>query len=287
MATKQPDLEHDLAVGVLNQLPAVVLVCDNQGAIVWHNASAVTFLGRAANDLLKTNLSDLEKTALVSSDEQNALYTVSGVTGAEPQRWLKRHEVKLSNAVAIVYEDVTEAQRLRRECQELEEKLDQLSTIDPVSGLLNRRAMLQNLEPLVSRSRRYDNPLSVIAMDLLNLGDIRQQHGEDAVNHAVKQISYMLKDQLRWADLVSRPDPERFVLILPETGKEAATHLAEKVRDSVDALSVDFNGNELQVHVCFGVSAWEKGNDSVLLLRHANQSAELAKQNGPGSIQDS
>jgi diguanylate cyclase (GGDEF)-like protein len=181
---------------------------------------------------------------------------------------------------------VGEEQHLRNRCGELEDKLDRLSTIDPESGLLNRRAMLQNLEPLVSRSRRYNNPLSVVAMDLLNLGAIKQQYGDQAAKHTIKQLSFMLKDQLRWADIVSRTETERFVLVLPETNKEAALHLAHKLNNHVTELTVDFEGNALQLQVCFGIAAWEKGNDSVLLLRNANQSLEAAKESGPGTVQD-
>jgi diguanylate cyclase (GGDEF)-like protein len=96
----------------------------------------------------------------------------------------------------------------------------------------------------------------------------------------------MLKDTLRWADLVSRTEDSRFVFVLPETDKEAAVLLARKINANITELHISYENVELPVSACFGVSAWEKGNDSVLLLRHANQSLELAKNNGPGSVQD-
>ena len=91
---------------------------------------------------------------------------------------------------------------------------------------------------------------------------------------------------MRWADLVSRAEDNRFVFILPETDKDAAVHLARKINANISELHVTYEDTPLPMNACFGVSAWEKGNDSVLLLRHANQSLDLAKENGPGSIQD-
>jgi len=62
----------------------------------------------------------------------------------------------------IYYQDVTVQETLRSECNALEKQLQQHNTIDSVSGLLNQQAVRRGLEPLVSRSRRYDNPLSVV-----------------------------------------------------------------------------------------------------------------------------
>ncbi len=262
------------------------MVIEESGQVTWCNEALMRIIKASAADVVGQNKADVEQHYLKTIPDQPGMFFIMNKDSEEPQYWLRRQEIPVEGATFILYEDVSETARLTIHAGDLQNQLDELSTVDPVSGLLNRRAMLQNLEPLVSRSRRYNNPLSVIAMDLLTLDAIKQQHGDEGVHHAIKQVSFMLKDTLRWADLVSRTEDNRFVFVLPETDKEAAVHLARKINANITELTISHENTTLPISACFGVSAWEKGNDSVLLLRHANQSLDLAKENGPGSIQD-
>jgi diguanylate cyclase (GGDEF)-like protein len=187
---------------------------------------------------------------------------------------------------ATVYTDISDISALLAEQEKLTEQLNQLSTVDRESGLLNHRAMLQHLEPLVSRSRRYNNDLSVIAMEITNLDDIVDRYGPDAGTQSVVEVSRLLKDQMRWADIVSRVEYNRFIFVLPETDRPSAVHLANKISAQVAELSVSYENNEpFHLQTNFGVTAWEKGNDSVLLLRKANQALDTAKTNGSNAIE--
>ncbi len=262
------------------------MVMGENKQITWCNEALMRLIKANAADVVGQPQANVEKHYLNTLPDQAGMYFVMHKDSDQPEYWLRKQELPMDGGTLILYEDVSEATKFQIHAGELQNQLDELSTVDPISGLLNRRAMLQNLEPLVSRSRRYNNPLSVIAMDLLTLDAIKQQHGDEAVHHAIKQVSFMLKDTLRWADLVSRAEDNRFVFILPETDKEAAVHLARKINANVAELGVIFEDTPLPMSACFGVSAWEKGNDSVLLLRHANQSLDVAKESGPGSIQD-
>lgn len=266
-----------------------MLITDENGKISWCNNALVQLLKIPASDIIDQDLINIERHHLKPVEDQTDVFFVMGKEATEPEYWLQKHLIPSQNNDtfhAIVYSDITQLKVAQSRAKELQQNLDELSTVDPVSGLLNRRAMLQNLEPLVSRSRRYGNPLSVIAMDLLNLEAMSQQNGEHAVIHVIKQVSFMLKDTLRWADMVSRIEDNRFVFILPETDKESAVHLANKLNNHISELTVNFEDQQLDIQACFGVASWEKGNDTVLLLRHATQSLEIAKQNGAGSIQD-
>lgn len=286
MDKKQPNLQVELANQILHTLPTPAMVTGESGQVTWCNETLMKLIKASAADVVGQTQADVEKHYLKTLPDQAGTYFIMNQDSDQPEYWLRKQEIPVDGGSLILYEDVSEFAKLQLHAGELQNQLDELSTIDPVSGLLNRRAMLQNLEPLVSRSRRYNNPLSVIAMDLLTLDAIKQQHGDDAVHHAIKQVSFMLKDTLRWADLVSRADDNRFVFILPETDKDAAVYLARKINANIGELHVTYEDTSLPMSACFGVSAWEKGNDSVLLLRHANQSLDLAKENGPGSIQD-
>jgi len=279
-------LEAEIANEILHKFPSAAMTTGPSGQVTWCNETLMRLIKANAADLVGQSQADVERHYLKTLPDQAGMFFIMRHDQEQPEYWLRKQEFPVEDGSLIVYEDVSEAIKSKIHANDLQTQLDELSTVDPVSGLLNRRAMLQNLEPLVSRSRRYNNPLSVIAMELVTLDAIKQQHGEEAVHHAIKQVSFLLKDTLRWADLVSRSDDNRFVFILPETEKDAAVHLARKINGRIGELNVNYKDTTLPMSACFGVSAWEKGNDSVLLLRHASQSLDVAKESGPGSIQE-
>ena len=286
MEQLQAHLSTDSLLALLEQIPVGVLVTDSDGNITWSNKIIAAYVGKSPEALLQLKLDELKQSQLrpISKDSDTIL-----VPGADKMldRWLKHSAVSIEDGkyVANFYNDITEVSNLLARQDELVEQLNHLSTSDPVSGLLNHRAMLQHLEPLVSRSRRYGNHLSVIAMEVLNADAIRKQYGEEAFNATMVEISRLLKDQMRWADILSRTEDQRFVFVLPETDNQSAVHLANKIAAQLAELVVTFNGHSLHVQTGFGVSGWEKGNDSVLLLRRASQALDSAKRQGHGAVE--
>ncbi|WP_455366149.1 diguanylate cyclase domain-containing protein, partial [Kaarinaea lacus] len=278
MESANNNIPVELATELLEHVPVGIAVSDTDGNIVWCNETLARFLNDSRDNVQQSSLEELKgsklrpiteasDTVLVPGDEKNA------------DRWLRHQSIPLGGGsayTATVYSDISDVSSLLAEQEKLTEQLNQLSTVDRESGLLNHRAMLQHLEPLVSRSRRYSNDLSIIAMELANLDDIVDKYGPEAASHAVIEVSRLLKDQMRWADIVSRVEYNRFVFILPETDKPSALHLANKISSQVAELEVHHETATFQLQANFGVTAWEKGNDSVLLLRKANQALDTA-----------
>jgi diguanylate cyclase (GGDEF)-like protein len=290
MESASSKMTLDLASTLLENVPVGIAVSDHNGIIVWCNQTLSAFLGESADNIANKNLSDLQSSKLRPISEKSDTVLVPGDEG-KPDRWLKHRSIPLgtdeqSAYSATVYTDISDISALLAEQEKLTEQLNQLSTVDRESGLLNHRAMLQHLEPLVSRSRRYNNDLSVIAMEITNLDDIVDSYGPDAGTQSVVEVSRLLKDQMRWADIVSRVEYNRFIFVLPETDRPSAVHLANKISAQVAELSVSYENNEpFHLQTNFGVTAWEKGNDSVLLLRKANQALDTAKTNGSNAIE--
>jgi len=289
MKSAESTLSLQVVSSLLENVPVGIVVSGTDGNIVWCNdtlakiidGSSDSIVGQALDKLTQSKLrpiSEAEDTVLVPGDE------------ITPDRWLKHQSVALSGDsneqyTASIYSDISEISSLLAEQEKLIEQLNQLSTVDRESGLLNHRAMLQHLEPLVSRSRRYSNELSLISMELTNLDNIVDEHGPDAASQSILEISRLLKDQLRWADVISRVEYNRFIIILPETGKEAALHLANKLSTQVSDLEIHFENTTFKLESGFGVTGWEKGNDSVLMLRKANQALDTAKEKGNNMIE--
>ena len=180
------------------------------------------------------------------------------------------HHENNGNTNTYFFLDVSEQKALYAEKAVLEDELSRLSTRDKLTGLPNKIALLQGLEPLISRSRRYNNPLTVIHLD------VDLSNASDKENSLLK-LSHMLRDQMRWADIVGRLNENKFLLILPETPEDAANILVEKLTAKISELKSAAN---LEISVFFGVANWTTGDDSRLLLKRA---AENANQNKDAS----
>ena len=180
-----------------------------------------------------------------------------------------RHESNGENNTYF-FLDVSEQKSLYAEKAMLEDELSRLNTRDKLTGLPNKIALLQGLEPLISRSRRYNNPLTVTHLEV-DTKDTDDNHD------SLLKLSHMLRDQMRWADIVGRLADDKFLLILPETPEDAANILIEKLTAKISELK---SNAKLDIDVFFGVADWNTGDDSRLLLKRA---AENAQQNREAS----
>jgi diguanylate cyclase (GGDEF)-like protein len=275
------ELPADFIVKILDACPSGILVTDKAEKIIWCNSTLTRWLNISKDQAIGSMLNQfLQKAFQVM--EQHPQYLTILDDNKKPVKWLQHTTLQMTFSDGIhhvVYLNDINAQI------EIQNRLEQLETIEPVSGLLNRRAMLLSLDPLVSRSRRYHNPLSIIAIELLNLPQIRKEHGQDTADHCMLEVSHLLKDQLRWADIISRIDDNNVIIILPETEKQDTTNLASKVSHQVAELNIEHNNFKTTgLDACYGVTSWEKGFDSMLLLKNANNALDEAKAKGIASI---
>ena len=140
----------------------------------------------------------------------------------------------------------------------------QVST-DELTGLLNRRGLMSQLDAQVSRSRRYHNVLSVLVMRLHCLDGRAEPPSEETVT----TVARLLRDQTRWPDIIGRWDERDFVLVLPETSAESAQRLSEKLRHHIAELPPVNGAEDRTWAVDFGISEWEKGDSAQTLVDKA------------------
>lgn len=190
------------------------------------------------------------------------------------QRWLVIETMELEDKArgsVRFYEDVTEKLRLKKERDELGTELARQSLKSTqLPGMLSRHGILVTLEPLVARSRRYNNPLAVIVMGLNSAQDIA----------IVRQTSFMLNDQTRWADLVGCNDQNEFMLVLQETTRDSAMQLVEKLTRQLSSMGAE---GELVLTASFGVTDCQKNDQAKTLLERAEAALDEARKNQSGS----
>ncbi len=259
-----PPLEADAVAMVLNQAPAGIAVEARDGTIAWVSATLEVLLGQSAGEVVGRTLEALPLVWVPGGP----ICQLSGPRKGDTE-WLHhvRHPISGNAQAAAVHYflDVTDAERLRIQVGRLQQALHGQVSTDRTTGLLNRRAVLCQLEAQVARSRRYANPLSVV---LLRLG-MRGETSEAMAEQRVLDISRLLRDQTRWPDIIARWDRQEFLLVLPETGSEAAGLLVDKLYQRLDATQAVHGRKGPVCTASFGVAEWIKGDDGHGLVNRA------------------
>jgi diguanylate cyclase (GGDEF)-like protein/PAS domain S-box-containing protein len=152
-----------------------------------------------------------------------ALAMVSDITvRKETERLLDQTQRELEQHVAERTQQLLEANR----------RLEQLATRDPLTGLLNRRALDERLEQEVSRARRHGAPLSALVLDVDHFKRINDSAGHQVGDAVLRHLSGLLVDLVRESDVVARYGGEEFVVLAPHTPRQGALVLAERVREA-------------------------------------------------------
>jgi diguanylate cyclase (GGDEF)-like protein len=271
---KMDILEQSLARQALDESPMGVIITDTDQRIAWTNKTMQGFLNRSVDSLLGEPLQQLSQEFSQTVEGSAPLWRIPAGKQSH-DRWLLQVDKQISNGISALYfADSSELIRLRTEVQHLNDQLESTATNDPVTGVLNRRALLQGLEPQVSRSRRYENPLSIIIMQI-NGFDTGSEAVAAVTEHVLRGLGFYLRDQLRWVDLVGRTADDEFTLVLPETTKQDATVIAHKINERIQDLSLPDTPNvTVKVEAKLGITEWQKGDDTTKLLKRAQSAVE-------------
>jgi diguanylate cyclase (GGDEF)-like protein len=161
---------------------------------------------------------------------------------------------------------------------------EQLARIDPLTGLLNRRAFLEHAGAVWSTARRSQRPLAAVMVDIDFFKTINDSHGHSMGDQVLQSFSRLLAEVCRDGDIVGRWGGEEFVIVLPETSAEQATQLAERLRAKIAELKMGALRNPFSLSASFGI-AERNGHETLNELIHeADEWLYRAKQNGRNRV---
>ena len=138
--------------------------------------------------------------------------------------------------------------------QEFDERLYKIATTDTLTGIANRRALLQELQMRISEVIRYDRDLSVILFDLDDFKAVNDKHGHLAGDRMLQKLTQVCSNWLRTADFIGRYGGEEFMIVCPNTDIDGAMALAERIRIAVEQTGFKFSGQKLKMTISIGVT---------------------------------
>lgn len=138
--------------------------------------------------------------------------------------------------------------------EEFDKKLYRIAITDELTGIANRRALLQALEKRISEAMRYNSELSLLLFDLDDFKAINDKHGHLIGDTILKRLTRICQSWLRATDYIGRYGGEEFMVVCPNTTLEGAKALAERIRTAVEQADFTFRGTKHNVTISVGVT---------------------------------
>jgi two-component system, cell cycle response regulator len=162
----------------------------------------------------------------------------------------------------------------------LQDLLIDRAHIDPLTGLPNRRAMMERLQREWARSRRHDGNLAFIMADIDHFKNINDTHGHNIGDLALQEAAKAISASCREVDLPVRYGGEEFGIVVPDETASDALHLAERCRRSVEQIQIPLRAGTVRFTASFGATD-ASGADSIEnLIERADHALYEAKQSG-------
>ncbi|MFA5959865.1 MAG: GGDEF domain-containing protein [Tatlockia sp.] len=169
----------------------------------------------------------------------------------------------------------------QQKLQRQKERFEQLSTYDPLTGLLNRRAFEETTRKIIERSKRYGNPFSLIYLDLDNFKQINDTIGHDVGDELLKQVSHCLLQVMRTSDYCGRLGGDEFGVIFSEISDKAAVSAATEKLLRVLNRPFKIQENYYHTGACAGIALFpDAGITYQTLLKNADTAMYRAKAKG-------
>lgn len=172
--------------------------------------------------------------------------------------------------------------RISSQAEELRATLTQaqsLATIDVLTGLLNRRCMIERLEDELTHNRRAGRPLSVALIDIDHFKRLNDVYGHRSGDEVLREFAARAQAELRQVDHLARWGGEEFLLLMPAVDEAQAWTAVDRLRQRVAAHPMGESG-ALNVTLSAGVAQWQRGESMENWLERADKAMYAAKQDG-------
>ncbi len=176
-------------------------------------------------------------------------------------------------AVVVIVLLVIRMNMILQANRHLHEELELLATVDPLTGVANRRFFEETLAIEIKRAQRYGRPLSLLMIDIANFKNYNDQHGHPTGDKLLQDCAHLFRALLRSSDLVARYGGDEFAVILPEIGVEQSRAAA----DRLSKIRIGALGSEEEIAINTGCAAFEKDMTSARLLELADQDLNRQK----------
>ncbi|SLM31530.1 putative diguanylate cyclase (GGDEF domain protein) [Desulfamplus magnetovallimortis] len=170
------------------------------------------------------------------------------------------------------------------------EQLTNAATIDPLTGCYNRREFESQIKKAVATAKRQNTSLSLFMFDIDHFKKVNDTYGHQAGDTVLKEVAALVQKNIRSNDVIARYGGEEFIGILPATEKRKAMELADRLRQAIEAKTINTDVSPINVTASFGVATitpyydTTDFSDILDLIEEADSMMYKAKLNGRNTV---
>jgi diguanylate cyclase (GGDEF)-like protein len=190
-----------------------------------------------------------------------------------------------NDMVARLRQGREELAAINKTLRKKNKELHELSITDSLTGLYNRKHLMETLDNEVARSERHKHDFAVLVIDIDDFKEYNDSYGHLAGDEVLSRLASVFKKSVRSCDYVARYGGEEFILILPEIGPQDGVKAAERIRKKVVKEKFAGDGGPIEVTVSVGVASYPKdGDDPQAIIRLADAALYQAKDSGRNQV---
>lgn len=171
--------------------------------------------------------------------------------------------------------------------EELEEELRTIANTDELTGIPNRRGFSDQAKQQLKRAERYNREVSVVVLDVDRFKTFNDTYGHAIGDHVLRIVGRRISECVREdIDVFGRVGGEEFALLLPETGRDGAYEVAERLRQKIEESFIGIKGDLVRVTASFGIASWTGFGESLQgVLHRADAALYSAKRLGRNRVE--
>ena len=164
-------------------------------------------------------------------------------------------------------------------------ELHEISIRDSLTGLYNRKHLMETLDKEVSRSQRHSHSFSLLVIDIDHFKKYNDTYGHLAGDEVLRRLAAVFTESIRSSDYAARYGGEEFIIILPETGAGQGVEAVERIRHKMAEERFGGEDESIKVTISVGVASYpENGEDAETVIRNADAALYEAKELGRNRV---
>jgi diguanylate cyclase (GGDEF)-like protein/PAS domain S-box-containing protein len=273
------------------------LLLDNQLHVLSHNELAERLLGfvpRAGQavpqpgDLFERKEGNDEHECILmrALKEDQSLAHVQTLRRNGERHWLRLTAIPVTliaeSQVLVVIQDISAQYRLQQDVEHHQQALEHARTRDALTGLHNRRFILDELTQLNAQAKRYRSHFCIALIDLDHFKSVNDTYGHSLADTVLRILADIVQEELRDADISARYGEEEFMVLLPETGIDAGIGTLDRLRQRFSETRIP--GIKRSLTLSAGVIEWQPGLSLEQLVFKTDQRLAMAKYAGRNQV---